>query len=311
MEAIERLNNPRVKMRGGNFGIWYFKMMVSLFGLRGTYGFLYIVCLYYVIFDRNAVSSAMPYVKRRFNGSGPLKRYWNIYMLFISQGKQLIDRYACISGRVDFDTSSRGMDEFVSLVNSSEKGVVLLTSHVGNWQIAMTMLAKLKKTVHLLMKPEENPVIKDSLDVTGDRGNMKVISPDGHLGGVVEIMNALHKGDIVAIMGDRGYDSSLTDVLFLGEKAHFPLSAFTIAAGASCPLVVLLSKKESVRKYNVDVSNVLEPVYNGRKNKREQLKKWVQEYALILEGFSEENPYQCFMFSDLWKKTNNKTRILQ
>lgn len=51
-----------------------FKASLKIFGLSGTYGLLYFVCLYYLVFDRAAVASSMAYIRRRFRGYGYLRR---------------------------------------------------------------------------------------------------------------------------------------------------------------------------------------------------------------------------------------------
>ena len=275
---------------------------MRLFGLRGTYGFLYIVCLYYALCDRSAISAALSYVDRRFPGSGFLRRRLDVYRLFVNQGKQLIDRYAAISALAIFDIRIKGYEQFMALVQDSRQGLILLTAHVGNWQIAMTTLKDIGKTVYLLMRPEDNPAVQDSLHISREQVHIKIISPEQHLGGVVEIMNVLREGHVVSIMGDRSYGFNAIEVSFLGEKAWFPHSAFSIAAAAGCPVVVLLSVKVSAHRYVVDVSNVLYPRYEGRRDKREQLQQWVQKFVAMLERYINQYPYQCFLFHNVWRE---------
>ena len=268
---------------------------------------MYIVCIYYVLFDRTAVSGAAAYIKRRFPSHGFLKRLRHIYLLFVSQGKQLIDRYAIVSGCEMFDIQICGYEQIESLVQSSQHGIILLTAHVGNWQVAMTALKKLEKTVYLVMRPEDNPAVQSSLRISREQNHVKIISPEQDLGGIVEIMNKLKEKHIVSIMGDRRYGFRAVEVSFLGEKAWFPYGGFTIAAAAKCPVIVLLSEKVSAYKYIVDVSNVLYPCYVSGKNKNQQLQQWVQEFAALLEVYTHKHPYQYFLFSNVWKEETEGT----
>jgi lauroyl/myristoyl acyltransferase len=191
-------------------------------------------------------------------------------------------------------------DEVVSLIRNSRRGAILLTSHQGNWQVAMTALEELGKIVHLVMVPDQNPSMQRALDPDGERGNLRIISPERYLGGVIEIINVLREGDVVSIMGDRGYGASAVEVSFLGDKAWFPYSAFSLAAAAECPLVVMETAKVSSYSYMVDMSNVLYPRYQGRRDRAGQLQPWVQEFVSLMEAFVEEHPYQCFLFRDVW-----------
>jgi len=300
-QKINNIDKPATRKRGNRLGFWFFEMFIRISGLYGAYGFLYIVSLYYIIFDKEAVYSAKPYIEKRFPQSGYFKKYLHIYRLFISQGRQLIDRFSVICSKKDvFDLKLNGYEKLKNIIQESEKGLILLTSHFGNWQIALTALNKLDKKVFLLMREEDNQAVRDFLNVGNEKGDINIISPEQEFGGVIEIVNALSKGHIVSIMGDRRYGSKASKVNFLGDYAYFPYSAFAIAASAKCPVVVLLAAKNSAHEYVVDVTNVLYPQCSRRK-KDIELVPWLQQYADILEEFANRYPYQCFLFHDIWK----------
>jgi len=296
------------KRRGNRLGIWFFKTLMKLAGLRGAYALLYPVCLYYACFDRAAVRSAMPYLSRRFPKLNSVQRWGLVYRLFISQGKNLIDRHALVAGAVSFDTEISGYTQVAELSGAGQ-GFVLLTSHVGNWQTVMHSLERLNKTVHLLMRPEENPALRNAVQVDAEASRIKIISPDQHLGGMVEVMQALEKGDIVSIMGDRTYGADSVDVDFLGDAARFPYSAFYIAASAGCPVVVLLSSKIGVNTYSVNMADVLWPKLVRGQDRKVQLRDWVQQYANNLENYLLANPLQYFIFHDIWAQTEDSKPV--
>jgi predicted LPLAT superfamily acyltransferase len=291
------------KKRGNRLGIWFFTVAMRLTGLRGAYGLLYLVCAWYVWFDRAAVRSALPYVRRRFPGLGAEQQRRKVYQLFVSQGKNLIDRHALVAGAFDFRVEINGYEQIEALGPS--QGFVLLTSHTGNWQAVMSALKKMNRRVHLLMRLEDNAALREAMQVDAEEGMVKVISPDQHLGGVVEMMAALEQGDIVSIMGDRTYGADSVEVDFLGDPAWFPYSAFQIAASARCPLAVMLSSKTGPLEYSVDLPELFWPKLERRAgDRKEQLRHYVQQYAAILEAYLVEHPMQYFIFFDLWKRVD-------
>ena len=299
-QEFSRKGEKRGRKRASELGIWFFKKCLRFFGLRGAYGLLYVVALHYALFERSLVASAAPYIRRRFPGCGVLEERLHAYRIFVSQGKQLIDRYAAVSGYEVFEIRLKGEGELLSAIRDSKKGAVLLTSHQGNWQVAMTALQEMGEIVHLVMVPDRNPALEQTLYPKGEGGNVRIISPQQYLGGVIEIMSVLRKGQLVSIMGDRRYGARAVEVSFLGEKAWFPYSGFSLAAAAECPLVVLETTKVSTYSYTVDLSNVLYPRYEGRRNRIGQLQPWVQEFVTQMESFVKEHPYQCFLFRDVW-----------
>jgi len=292
------------RKRGNRLGMAIFRSSLKMFGLSGTYGLLYFVCLYYLFFDRAAVDSSMAYIKRRFREQDYLRRLLGVYRIFINQGKNLIDRYYLISGLGGFDIELLGYDKLKTLLGESGKRVLLLTAHVGNWQVAMTALEKLGRTVYLVMRPEENAAVKEALNIDSEQGKVRIISSESFLGGVVEIMNEIAMGGIVSIMGDRSYGQNFTEAVLIGDRVKLPHGAFNIAAAAECPVVVLWSARLSGSKYIVDVSHVIRPVKGAKAEKQQMIKNCVQEFAGVLDNYAAQYPFQWFVFGDIWEGNN-------
>ena len=289
------------RKRGNRLGFRFFGLATKLFGLGGAYGFLYFVGLYYLIVDHGLVLETLAYVRRRFPRHGQLRQLFDVYLLFVSQGKNLIDRFAMAAGYSDIRIDIKGFDELKTLYSPGGKGFILLTAHVGNWQMAMTPLGDIGRTVHLMMRPEDNPAVKQALNVDSGSEKVKIIYTDDSLGGVIEAVKALSTGDLVSIMGDRTYGYSAAEAMFLGDVVSFPHGAFTLAAAVQCPVVVLLSAKVSTKQYIVDVSHIIPPPLGRRGKKDEAIRASVQMFADVLEEYVQEHPYQWFVFRDIWK----------
>lgn len=288
------------RKRGNRLGFWFFRTLSRLFGLGGAYGLLYFVALHYLIFDRPIVNAALAYTRRRFPEHGPLRQLLDAYLLFLSQGKSLIDRYALAAGYRGIDIDIEGFERLKGFVEAGQ-GFILLTAHLGNWQAAMTALGGFGRTVHLMMRPEDNAAVRDNLSIYSEAERVRIIYADDSINSVLEAMKALKNGDIVSIMGDRTYGFSSHEAIFLGEKVAFPYGAFSLASAVQCPLVVLLSAKTGPRRYLVDVTNIIEPPSAERSKKEEGIKEGLQGFADILGKYVGQYPYQWFAFRDIWK----------
>jgi predicted LPLAT superfamily acyltransferase len=288
------------RQRGNRLGFWFFRTAVRTFGLGGAYGLLYFVCLYYLLVDRALAAAALTYVSRRFPEHGGARRQFDVYLLLVSQGKSLVDRYATAAGYGGVELELRGFEQVKALIDPGKKGLILLTAHVGNWQVAMTALKGFGTTVHLMMRPEDNSAVKQALNIDGEDDTVRVIYTDESLGGVIEAMKAINRGELVSIMGDRAYNFSADDARFLGGNVRFPYGAFTLAAAAQCPVVVLLSAKVGAKKYIVDITHIIPPPAGGRSRRAEEMKRALQAFADILEEYVAAHPYQWFVFRDIW-----------
>jgi predicted LPLAT superfamily acyltransferase len=286
--------------RGNSIGFWFFKIFLRFGGLYAAYILLYGVSLHYWLFDKKTIKSSSAYLKRRFPFDSKIKIRFKVYKLIYSQGKQLIDRVAQTSGSIKFDINFLGRD-ILNEILISKKGFILLTAHAGNWQLAMTELNMLEKKIFLVILKENNKAVQKALNIDKDNNMFGIISPEEHLGGIVPVVKELNNGNAVSYMGDRPYGFESVKVNFMNDKASFPYGAFVIAAATKVPIVTVLASKTGFKTYRVDFTNIIKPEYKGRKNKKNQLSEWVQEYADILNNFFEEYPYQCFLFHDVWK----------
>lgn len=283
-----------------------------MLGLRAAYFLLQFVTTHYLIFDRAAVRSALVYIVKRFPRAGRFEQYRHVRRLFLNQGRQLIDRYALTCEADYFEFRQLDTQETLDTIQDSQGGVVLLTSHVGNWQVALMQMGHLKKRISIVMRPEDNPAVRESLGVgTHDAKPVRVIDPQGHLGGVLEIMEALNEGDLVCMMGDRSYGFDTVEVPFLGHPAYFPYGPFAVAAATGSPVVALLTHKIAERKYIADMSNMWRPNYVKGASKKEQLRTWVGEYVALLGSFVNKHPYDCFLFYDVWSSNKGGDRWRQ
>ncbi len=289
------------RKRGNRAGFWFFRTAAMVFGLRGAYGLLYFVSLYYLIFDHAVVAASMAYVRRRFPDHGALRRMIDVYLLFVNQGKSLIDRYYVAAGGSDIGLELVGYEKIKDQLADGRKGMIFLTAHVGNWQVATTALRKLNRTVYLMMRPEDNVAVKETLNIDSEQGTIRILYTDGSLGGVVEALKAISQGGIVSIMGDRTYGYDSKEASLLGGAVRFPYGAFSIAAAARCPVAVLLSAKVGVKKYATDISHMIDPPVGKRGSKESEIQACVQEFARILEEYAGRYPYQWFVFRDMWQ----------
>ena len=296
-----------VKKRGNRLGFWFFRVSLRVFGLRGAYGLLYIVCSYYLLFDRKAVRSALAYIRRRFRNRARVWQYFAAYRLFVAQGKSLIDRYYLLSGVGTFDTAFLGYEGIKPLLENPHQGIVVIMSHVGNWQLILATIGNLNRKVRLVMRPEDNAAVRESLDIDKETGMVQIISPESFMGGAIEIAQALRQGHIVCMMGDRHYGFSAEPVTFLGDSALLPGGPFAVAAATGSPVVVLFSAKVSAIRYEIEVAHIFHPAYAPGIPRREQLREWLQQLAALLENYVQRHPFQCFLFHDIWESGTGVT----
>src|SRR5579863_8793023 len=154
-------------------GYRIFVAVLKTVGVLPAYFLLRLVVLYYFFFDRKASRAILDFFQKKMNFSRALsmrKLYRNYYLF----GQSLIDRVVLMSGIKNKLTFDFDGEENLHNIVRMERGGLLLSAHIGNWEIAGHLLKRLGIRIHIVMFDGEHQQIKKYLDsVTGKR-NMNI-----------------------------------------------------------------------------------------------------------------------------------------
>src|SRR2546425_1889719 len=125
---------------------------------------------------------------------------------------------------------SESLDE----AGAARRGLVVLTAHLGNWELAGRLLAhRAPRPTHVVVAPEADAAVERFL--RGAPGAVNFVTrrePRSPL----PLMGALRRGDMVARQGDRGLGNRGDVAMpFFGAPAPFPLGPFVLARAAGVP----------------------------------------------------------------------------
>ncbi|PLX76799.1 MAG: lipid A biosynthesis acyltransferase [Desulfuromonas sp.] len=286
---------------GSNWQHQFFYLAIKIGGRRAAYFVLYFVVAYYALFSRLARERAGHYVSRRFPEARGLKRLWHGYRMILNFGMVLIDRAVVgILGPDSFEVSLAGREQLLK-IRDENRGMILMTAHVGCWQVAMSVLEFLERPVYMLMRQEDGDIDRHYFEHAGIECPYRVIDPTGYLGGTLEMLGVLKQGQVVSVMGDRllGSDKSSCPVDFLGATATVPFSAYKIASASGAPIVIFFTRKSGPNSYEVEIARVIRvPELPGRESST--FTPYAQEFAEALEEVSRKHPYQFYNFHDMW-----------
>lgn len=175
-------------------------------------------------------------------------------------------------------------------------GVVSLSAHVGNWELAGRLLAgSTARTTHVVVEASEAPALARWVRREGE--GLRFV-PRSRPTLALELVAALRRGDVVALHGDRalGTPGDLP-VPFFGAPAAFPIGPFRLARAAGVPVVpayCVLDPDDPDRRYRVIVQP---PIAIAAGGEAAALRAW----AAGLEAVVRAYPTQWFNFFDVWR----------
>lgn len=287
---------------GGRLGFGIFKLVLRLVGVVPAYVLLAFVAPYYVLIRASARRSAEPYLRRRFPDIGPVWRFLATIFYFYRFGQTLIDQGALGAlGPGRFRVDFPGEDELYRRAKA-RRGMILLTSHVGCWQSAMANMRYLEVPVSFQFKKEEHTEGRHFFDIAGESDRFRLIDPDGFLGGMVEMTNALNRGEVVSVMGDRAWGERTLDAPFLGEPAAFPLAAYYLSLATGAELVALLTERVGRMAYRIEAFYLSDGLDLTGLGREEAMRRMLERYATCLEQYLDKRPFMWFNFFDFWSR---------
>lgn len=286
---------------GSSFQHKFFYALIRIGGRRLAYFFLYFIVLYYILFRPSIRRKCYFYLSHRFSDNSFLKRMIRSYRLSLELGKVLIDRAIIgILGHEKLSVSFEHRETLRNLV-AEGNGVIFLMAHVGCWQVALSALSYLKTRVNMLIRRDEGDVDRHYFEHQSSESPYSIIDPDGYLGGTLEMINALKRGEVLCVMGDRVFGNPRNTVStdFLGENAPFPFSAFKVASATGAPVVIFLTHKKGASRFGLDLAKVIR-VPEGLGRSGEKFRPYVSDFVHVLEKYTESYPFQFFNFYDMW-----------
>lgn len=181
---------------------------------------------------------------------------------------------------------------------NAEKGSILLTAHLGNWELgALTMGLVLKKGINVLVKKQRNRLVADWMSEIREKFNNKEV-PLG--ASIRELFKTLIDGGVIGIVGDqRGRKQDGIVVQFFNQPTVTFQGFSALAIKKRVPIVVVLNIRKPSGKY---VFHIEEINYDNLPEKLpDQLQELNQRYMTILENKIREAPEQWLWMHNIWK----------
>jgi predicted LPLAT superfamily acyltransferase len=184
-----------------------------------------------------------------------------------------------------------------------DKGGLLISGHIGNWEIAGQLLNRLEKNVNIILFDAEHEQIKGYLsDVFTERKvNFIIIREDySHL---QEIRQAFERCEIIAMHGDRFIEGNkVFRMNFLGKPALFPAGPVNLASRFGVPVSYVFAVKETHKHYHFFATPLRKVEFSANLKKREIiLKEAVEAYVSAFETTVKRYPLQWFNYYNFWE----------
>ena len=188
------------------------------------------------------------------------------------------------------------IDEKTKKILSQNSGLIFMTAHIGNWEMIIPILNKIKKTTG---------IVKIQRNTGGDKFVSQLRNLDNitllPLGTKTDIMiEALNEGQILALASDQNAESKGIYVPFFGKKASIPKGPAYFYYKTKLPLLIGFCMLNRDNTYTFKVKEI--KLNNDLKNINDLFMEVSTIYNKILEDKIKEYPEQYFWFHRKWDR---------
>ncbi len=187
--------------------------------------------------------------------------------------------------------------ELMEEAMASGKGAVLVTGHIGNWELAGAYVAARGVPLDAIARGMANPLFEAWLNKTREEMGMTVVHDSE---AVRRTPRSLKAGRAVAFVADQGVRGlASTFVPFFGRPAKTPRGAAVFALRFAVPVLFVVALRKPNGRYRIVVERI-EVTETGDKDR--DVDAIVARFTQLLEKWVRVVPAQYFWQHRRWRR---------
>ena len=230
-------------------------------------------------------------------GSWPLTNFLRTYRVFWNYAWTIADNARFKGTGVIPDWEFEGLENFRAL-EAHEGGAILLTAHMGNYDLGAQLFAEIsKRRIVMVRAPETDPQTRSFEESSMGRpgSTLKVDFSTRASDLALDLLAAVRDGEIVAIQGDRVTPGIATVPARLFKKTtSLPSGPFALAMAARVPIFPIFIMRVARRRYRLVVGTPFDVVRTS--DRAHALETAVASWTSNLEKVITEGWFQWFAF---------------
>ncbi len=183
---------------------------------------------------------------------------------------------------------------------SAGKGILLLTAHLGNWEIGGIFLSARGQKIHVVYLPDSSEIIEQQRRFVRDLDGIEEIPLSAGNFSAVRLLRVLQDGGTVALQGDRLTFDSGVPISFFGKSALFPKGPVKLALASESVVLPVFMPIAGYKAYEIIIDRPIAMVrMNGAADElRTNLTKIVEVFERRIGTY----PTQWFTFMPFWRE---------
>lgn len=274
--------------------LWLVRLLRAL-DVRVIYAFTFVFILPVVLVVSRSGAVIYRFMRYRM-GYGRTKSLWKTYVNHCMFAQLVVDRFAMYAGKA-FDFKVVGMEHISNLIEGPDS-FIMMSSHIGNYELAGYTFKAAKKRLNVLLFSGEKASVMENRNRMFEENNIGMIPVMDDMSHLFEINRVLSDGEMLGVLSDRmnGSQKSLKR-RFLGGDILLPQGPFSIAVMKSVPVVAVDVIKTASKQYTAYITPL---PYEAEATRAVQIDQLSQAYVENMERTVRRYPTQWYNYFEYW-----------
>ena len=181
------------------------------------------------------------------------------------------------------------------------KGIILLTAHLGNWELGGVFFSHSKIPINIITAKDEIRAIADIRETIRGYHNVKTMTVGGNSFSFIDIINALKRNEVVAMLIDRYDRENGVLIDFFGEPAYFPPGPVLLARGTGAAVIPAFTVMGPDGNYKAVTDSMIDMEFSD--DKKTDVRVNLNKIVKVFERYISEYASQWYNFSSIWRKS--------
>ncbi len=176
------------------------------------------------------------------------------------------------------------------------KGVLLVSAHLGNWELLAQRLAATEHEAFSLARKSPNPYIGRWLQARRQAGGLSTLNRGGS-DAIRGMLSALKRGGLIGVLIDQDTKVESVHVPFFGQPAATPVAVAKLALRRRIPVMTVFIER-TAQGHRLSMARVELPESGTR---HEQALALTASLTARIEAAVRERPSDWVWFHERWK----------
>jgi len=185
---------------------------------------------------------------------------------------------------------------YIDEVLSHGRGVIMVTAHLGNWELGGVVIALSGYPFWAVALPHKYKKVDNFFNSQREIKGVRVI-PVGKA--VRQSLDVLRKNEILALVGDRDFTEKGLTLEFFGKPTIFPQGPAALALKTGATIIPGFMVRNGGDSFTLRFEKPL--YFTSTGNKDCDLLELTMQFKDIFEKYIQQYPEQWYVFRKFWK----------